>query len=57
MDKRKTQNVLNFLLSDRFTFKGTDTLALLECVVELQREIANGDQANPQDGNTEGSTS
>ena len=50
MDKRIVQNTLNFLLSDRMTFKGSDTLPLVEIVRELQQELDHGTETNPQSG-------
>lgn len=52
MDKRVAQNVLNFLLSDRFSFKGTDIPPLLESINALQKEINDGGTSNPQSGST-----
>jgi hypothetical protein len=53
MDKRITQNALNFLLSKRMTFSGEDFLPLAEVVRELQGALNNGHAPNPEDGNTE----
>jgi hypothetical protein len=50
MDKRIAQNALNFLLSDRMTYKGPDTLPLVEIVRELQKEVEHGNPTNPQSG-------
>lgn len=52
MDKRIAQNGLNFILSERLTFSGTDFIPLAELVRELQAEIVNGTTANTQSGNT-----
>ena len=54
MDKRIAQNNLNFLLSDKFSFNGTDFFPLLEIVRELQAVINDGPEPaqNPQDGDT-----
>jgi len=53
MDSRVAQNALNFILSDRFTFKGTDTLPLVEIITHLQKELDHGAEGNPQSGHTE----
>ena len=50
MDQRIAQNALNFLLSDRMTYKGPDTLPLVEIVRALQIEAENGTTTNPQSG-------
>jgi hypothetical protein len=50
MDARIAQNALNFLLSDRMTYKGPDTLALVEIVSELRKEVDHGTAPNPQGG-------
>ena len=52
MDTRVAQKALNFFLSDRFTFKGTDALPLLEIVTRLQQEINNGPTTDTQGGDT-----
>lgn len=52
MDKRIAQNALNFFYSDRFTFKGTDFLPLVEVVRELQA-IAGEPKGNPPSGDTQ----
>lgn len=52
MDKRIAQNGLNFILSERLTFSGTDFIPLAEFVRELQAEIINGAKANTQSGDT-----
>ena len=51
MDKRIAQNVLNFILSDRFTFKGTDVPPLLEIIRELQAHLGDGQPQDSQGGN------
>jgi hypothetical protein len=53
MQKRIAQNALNFLLSDRMTYKGSDTLPLVEIVRELQQELDHGTESNPQSGSSE----
>lgn len=53
MDKRIAQNIQNFLLSDRFTYKGNDTLAVLEAIRELQKVIGDGRTDNAQGGDTQ----
>ena len=50
MDKRIAQNALNFILSDRMSFKGTDALPLFEVINGLQQEVQDGLTTNPQDG-------
>lgn len=50
MDKRIVQNALNFFLSDRFSFKGTDTLPLVEIIRELQAQLGDGRETDTQDG-------
>jgi hypothetical protein len=52
MDKRITQNALNFLLSKRMTFSGEDFLPLAEVVRELQGAL-NGPAPNPENGHPE----
>ena len=56
MDKRIAQNIQNFLLSDRFTYKGNDTLAVLEAIRELQKVIGDGRTDNAQGGDTQAKT-
>lgn len=41
MDKRVIQNTLNFLLSDRIKYSGTDIGPLLEIIRVFQTEINN----------------
>ena len=53
MDQRIAQNALNFLLSDRMTYKGGDTLPLVEIVRELQHELDHGTESNPPSGSSE----
>jgi hypothetical protein len=53
MTPRIAQNTLNFLLSDRMTFKGSDTLPLVEIIRELQQELNNGATTDPQGGPAE----
>ena len=53
MDKRIAQNVLNFILSDRFTFQGTDVPPLLEIIRELQAHLSDGAAQDSQSGNTQ----
>jgi len=48
MDKRVAQNALNFILSKRLTFSGEDFLPLAEVVRELQTELGDGTEADPQ---------
>ena len=50
MDKRIAQNALNFFLSDRFTFKGTDAMPFIEIIRELQAALGDGPETNTQDG-------
>jgi len=50
VDKRIAQNALNFLLSDRFTYKGPDTLPLVEIVRELTTAIGDGATTNTEGG-------
>jgi hypothetical protein len=50
MDKRIAQNALNFLLSDRMTYKGPDALPLVEIIRELQKELDHGNTSHPQSG-------
>lgn len=52
MDKRIAQNALNYFLSDKFSFKGSDFLPLAEIVRELQGEIGGGTE-DPQDRHSE----
>ena len=52
MDKRIAQNGLNFILSDRLTFSGTDFLPLAEFVRDLQAEIINVAAQDSQSGDT-----
>ncbi len=54
MDKRIAQNGINFILSERFTFSGTDFIPLAEFVRELQAELINVSTQDTQGGHTEG---
>ena len=54
MDKRIAQNALNFFYSDRFDFKGTDFLPLVEVVRELQA-LANGSKSDTSNGDIKSS--
>ena len=51
MQVRVATNTLNFLLSERMTYQGPDTMALIEIIRELQTEINNGSESNTQSGN------
>lgn len=55
MDNRIAQNALNFFLSKKFTYDGTDFMALVEIVRELQATI-NESAENPQGGTTPGTS-
>jgi len=50
MQVRVATNILNFLLSERMTYQGPDTMALIEIIRELQTEINNGSEADAQSG-------
>ena len=52
MDKRLAQNALNFFLSDRFSYKGTDFMPLVEVVRELQA-IIGGSETDTSGGDFE----
>jgi len=53
MDKRIAQNNLNFLLSKRISYEGTDIMPLIEIIRELQTEIGDGQTAYEQSGDTQ----
>lgn len=42
MDIRVAQNALNFFLSKKFKYDGTDFMAIVEIVRELQAVVASG---------------
>jgi len=50
MNNRIAQNALNYFLSKKFTFDGTDFSPLLEIVRDLQTDIASGTTANQESG-------
>lgn len=51
MDNRVAQNALNFFLSKKFKYDGTDFMAIVEIVRELQAVVASG-QAQDTPGGT-----
>lgn len=50
MDKRVAENARNFIVSDRFTFKGTDIGPLFEVLAALNEEIRRGATSDEKDG-------
>jgi hypothetical protein len=49
VDKRVASNALNYFLSKKFTYDGTDYLAITEIVRDLQ-EIIGGHTSDPESG-------
>lgn len=56
MDKRVAQNAINYFLSDKFSFQGTDFLPLAEIIRELQTVIGDGAEENPPSGHNQDSS-
>ena len=50
MDKRIANNALNYFLSKKFTFDGTDLMPLVEIVRDLQAIVKDGNPPDTQSG-------
>ncbi len=53
MNKKVAENILNLVVSDRFTFKGSELGAIMEIVRSLQEVINNGGAEDSQGGASE----